>query len=295
MLLVLGAAVLWGTTGTAQALGPPTTTPLAVGAMRLVTGGVLLAGWALVGSRRRRRDAPGVAWTRGVVAGAVTGAVGVAGYQLAFFAAVDTAGVALGTAVAIGSAPIFTGVIEWALTRRPPIRRWWVATAVATAGVVVLAGPSRLVLGGVVAALLAGAAYAAYAIASKRLLDAGLSGPVAMAIVFGGGGLALAPLLAVVDLDWVGSARGVAMVVWLSSATILLAYLLFAAGLAGLPASTVATLSLAEPVTAVVLGIGVLAERPTALALVGAALTLLGLVVLVVPRPPLRRWRERVG
>ncbi|MEZ4645709.1 MAG: hypothetical protein R3E31_23765 [Chloroflexota bacterium] len=36
--LVLFAAMLWGTTGTAQALAPPTASPAAIGAVRLALG-----------------------------------------------------------------------------------------------------------------------------------------------------------------------------------------------------------------------------------------------------------------
>lgn len=39
---VLAAAVLWGTTGTAQALAPTGASPLAVAAMRLAIGGAAL-------------------------------------------------------------------------------------------------------------------------------------------------------------------------------------------------------------------------------------------------------------
>lgn len=41
-LLVIAAAVLWGTTGTARALGPDDASPTAVGAARLVVGGACL-------------------------------------------------------------------------------------------------------------------------------------------------------------------------------------------------------------------------------------------------------------
>lgn len=40
--LVLAAAALWGTPGTAQSFAPPGVSPLAVGVVRLVLGGVLL-------------------------------------------------------------------------------------------------------------------------------------------------------------------------------------------------------------------------------------------------------------
>lgn len=295
-LLVLGGAVLWGTTGTAQALGPAAASPLAVGATRLVAGGALLVLWAAV---RRWRMAPasstrvsvaavrdsrgpgGRLPRRGGIAAGVVGALGVAAYQVSFFAAVDAAGVALGTAVAIGSAPVMTGLIEWGNGGDRPGARWWLATAVAGGGVMMLAGPSALAPTGVVLALAAGASYAVYAVASKRLLDDGLDSPTAMAVVFGGGGLLVLPVLAVVELSWVATAAGAGVLAWLSVATILLAYVLFGAGLREVPASTAATLSLAEPLTAAVLGIAVLGERPSAAGVVGAGVILLGLVVLL--------------
>ena len=41
-LLVLAAAVLWGTTGTALAFAPPGAVPVAVGAVRIAVGGLAL-------------------------------------------------------------------------------------------------------------------------------------------------------------------------------------------------------------------------------------------------------------
>src|SRR3954454_228288 len=79
-VLVLLSAVLFGTTGTAQALGPEAS-PAAVGAARVAVGGVLLL---LVAARfAPRTRAP---WSAKAI---VAGAAGVAGYQLTFFAAVD--------------------------------------------------------------------------------------------------------------------------------------------------------------------------------------------------------------
>ncbi len=60
-------------------------------------------------------------------------------------------------------------------------------------------------------------------------------------------------------------------------ATTALAYVLFGTGLRSTPVATVATLSLAEPVTAFVLGVTVVGERPTTLGWVGAAVVMLAL------------------
>ena len=61
------------------------------------------------------------------------------------------------------------------------------------------------------------------------------------------------------------------------------AYLLFARGLRRLSAAETATLTLAEPLTATLLGVIVLSERMTAPAALGAALILGGLLVLAAP------------
>ncbi|MFQ5437137.1 MAG: EamA family transporter, partial [Anaerolineae bacterium] len=52
-LLVIAAAILWGTTGTSQALAPAAATPLTIGALRLAIGGLALLGLALANGRLR--------------------------------------------------------------------------------------------------------------------------------------------------------------------------------------------------------------------------------------------------
>ena len=71
------------------------------------------------GSPARSRTAGPALGTR---AGRARPPPGVAAYQLAFFAAVADTGVAVGTIVALGSAPAITGALEW-LVRAPPPRR----------------------------------------------------------------------------------------------------------------------------------------------------------------------------
>src|SRR5262245_16654792 len=92
--LVLAAAVLFGTTGTAQAFAPPGAEPLAVGTVRLLIGGGALLALALA---RGVLDAP-TRWPR---VPTVAAAGGVAAYQACFFAAVAATGVAVGTVVAL--------------------------------------------------------------------------------------------------------------------------------------------------------------------------------------------------
>ncbi len=56
--------------------------------------------------------------------------------------------------------------------------------------------------------------------------------------------------------------------------------MLFARGLERLPAANVATLTLAEPLTAATLGVAILGERPGPVAGLGALMVLSGLLVL---------------
>jgi drug/metabolite transporter, DME family len=278
-LHVLLAAVLFGTTGTAQALGPDATDPVGVGAARILVGGALLATVALAGGAFRGRWRP---------MPALAAIAGVAVYQLSFFAAVADTGVAVGTIVALGSAPTLAGLFEWALERRRPEGRWAAATALACGGVVLLAlagGEASVSAPGVALAVTAGAAYAVYTLAAKRLLAAGHAPESVMAVAFGGGAVVLLPALALSTPDWLLQPGGAALALFLGIVPTALAYLLFAHGLRRLSASETATLTLAEPLTAGVLGAVVLAEQLTAASAVGAGLVLAGMLVLAIRLP----------
>lgn len=275
VLQVLLAAVLFGTTGTAQALGPDSTTPLGVGAVRLAVGGLaLLLVLPLLGARpadavRLWRTGPGLA------AGACT-----ALYQLSFFAGVERAGVALGTLVAIGSGPVFAGLLGAVLLRERPERTWVFATALCVGGLALLSGTGDAVdLLGVLLALLAGLGYAGYTVAAKRLMTGGAASAPVMASAFSLGGLLLLPVLATQPLGWLASPDGVALAGYLGLVTTTAAYVLFGRGLAVLPAGPVTTLVLAEPLVATALGVGLLDERLGAAGVVGAGLVLAGLVL----------------
>ena len=94
---VLGAAALFGTSGTARAVLAPDSWPPSVAAVRLLVGAVGLLVFVLVlrrGVQVRRLLRTGSLWLAGAA---------VAGYQGLFFIGVDRAGVAVGTLVSLGS------------------------------------------------------------------------------------------------------------------------------------------------------------------------------------------------
>lgn len=269
VLLIVVAAMLWGSTGTAQELGAPSASPLSVGSVRLVIGALALCVIAgTTGGFRRSTAIP--------ARPAIAMALGVALYQVSFFAAVRRAGVALGTVVAIGSGPPLTGLLVWSLTRRRPGRRWALSTVVGILGVGLISSPGSADIVGVLLALCAGAAYAAYAVAAERLI-ADMSARGAMALGFAGGAVLLLPLVFVTDVSWIRTTGGAAAALWLGLAATAVAYLLFGAGLRSTPVTTAATLSLAEPATAFVLGVWILGERPSSPGWAGALLVLAAL------------------
>jgi DME family drug/metabolite transporter len=207
-----------------------------------------------------------------------------AAYQLFFFAGVARTGVAIGTIVGIGSAPIFAGAIGFLARGERPDRLWALATLLAITGCSLLIAAGRSIQVdplGLLLATGAGAAYASFTVASKGLLEHH-SPDAVMAVIFCLGALILAPLFFIVDFAWLAQPGGLAVALHLGLVTVALAYNLFARGLSLVPVATAATLTLAEPLTAGMLGVFLLGERLTALAVVGILLILAGLVLVSV-------------
>ncbi|WP_187279855.1 DMT family transporter [Quadrisphaera setariae] len=290
VVLVLLSAVCFGSTGTAVELGAPDASPLAVGAARIALGGALLAAVAARPLLRRGRPTAPPHRLVGVVA---VGALGVVAYQPLFFAGTASNGVAVGAVVALGSAPLVTGLLAWLLGGVRPSRRWVAATAVAVVGLVVLAASSGEAGGasplGLVASVGAGASYSVFALVTKHLLDAGWTPTGSVGAVFGGAAALSAVLLMITGVPT--GAGDLAAVLWLGLVTTALAYVLFSTGLRELTAPTVATLTLAEPLTATLLGLLLLGEHLSALQAVALLLLAVGLAVLAVPA----RGRGRVA
>lgn len=185
-----------------------------------------------------------------------------AGYQVCFFSGVARVGVALGTVVALGSAPIIAGLLGRMIRGEVLTTRWMMATASAVIGVAMIAAaPSDGDPLGVILALGAGFSYAIYALSSKYLVER-LHPTAAMAITFAAAAVLLAPLMLSADLAWLSRPRGVAAALWLGLGATTLAYIAFARGLQRTQVGNAATLTLAEPATAAVLGFVLLGERP---------------------------------
>lgn len=276
--LVLAAAVLWGTTGTAQALAPAGAQPAAVGALRLLIGGAALLAFAAL--RKKIPARPKLPLRSTLLA-----AVFVAAYQLCFFAGVARTGVAMGTMAGIGSAPVFGGLLGAVLRGEKLGRTWMGATALAVAGGFLMvigqeAGGLKVDLLGVALAVAAGLSYASFTLISKGLLEGQPPETVAGA-VFSLGAVFLLPVLFTgLDLSWLAQPAGLLVILHLGLLATMASYLLFTRGLQRIKVSTATTLSLAEPLTAGTLGVVVLGEQLSPVTVLGMLLLVAGLALL---------------
>lgn len=264
LALVL-SSILWGTTGTAASLLPADVSPLAVGSATMGVGVVLLFGISTRPAISALQDPAARRWL-------LVGAAGVVVYPLAFYGAMNLAGVAIGNVVALGSGPVFAAFFEWAWERRRPGRVWVACTATAIVGIGLLAlggsargdRPEANVASGVILGLVAGSAFALYTYASSRAMTLGLPSRGVMGGMFGLGAMGLLPVL-------------------------LVAYLLFGIALGTLRSSAATTIALIEPLIATVLAVVVVGERLGAVGWVGLALILAGVIALSTARYPHNR------
>lgn len=272
---VLAAALLFGTTGTVLVNAPETADAISVGVVRLIIGGLTLlaVGASTVG---RRMYTP---WRQPLT---LVGIAGVACFQLGYFLAVERTGVAVGTVVTIGSGPVLSGVIHASLTGHIPGRRWLAGTALSVIGVALLglAGTGTAVDPvGLLLAVLAGLGWAVFATVGKHQIDSGLDSSASMAAMFAGAAVALSPLLLWHSPAWLTEPAGLVVALYLGVVTVGLAYTLYGIALRRLPAPTVITLTLLEPITAALLGAVVVHEGIRPAGWVGICLVLAGLVL----------------
>lgn len=287
--LVVLAAVCFATTGTAQQLGPDSSSPLGVAAIRFFIGSIVLF---IIAFLRPSRSHTAETAPLAARVWAIT-AFGQALYGAAFFSAVRSTGVAVGTVVALGSAPLITGVITAISSRKAPLLSWLGTTLFAIVGmslIVVSGKESQVTVSGVALALCAGLGYALFALGSKTILSSGVASELAMARVFGIASVMLAPTLFFVNLQWLTQRDAIVMVLWLGIVTLALAYWSYATGLRHLEPSQTTLITLVEPVVATVLGVVVLSERPSSVAWLGVLIVIASL--LAESRAPSKNMRH---
>jgi drug/metabolite transporter, DME family len=275
-LLVVLAALCWGTSGVSGRIVADRTDlgPLDIAWHRMAIGAVvLLIGTALTRGRRAGRTTP---LTRGTTVRLVLVGAGLAAYQLAYFAAVATAGVSIATLVALGLAPLLIAVGAALLGHGRPDRATVVALVVALTGLVLLVGitagadtGTTVVLG----ALMAVGSALGYAVVT--LSGAGVPAGIPVTLVgFAGGALLLTPVALIVGLRFTTEPVALGVLLYLGLVPSALAYAMFFTGIKTVPGAVASIVTLLEPLTATALATAFLGERLSPGALAGGLLVL---------------------
>ncbi|WP_432559075.1 DMT family transporter [Granulicoccus sp. GXG6511] len=275
------AGIAWGSSGTLGTLLTRSSglSLMAAGGYRIAVGGLLVAAFVLV-TRQLRLPTRRAGWVR------VFGIAGCSAlYQVAFFTAIGSIGVALSTLVAIGSAPILVLLVDAATGRHRLDLRSVGTVAMALGGLVLLVGTPPLgvtpnaLLGGVGLALLAGVGFAGISLLGGRP-EPDFQNLTGTALAFLIGGVVVLLLASVVGpVTFTPTPRSLLLVVALGLVPTAVAYLAYLHGLRTHSSTTGVLVSLLEPLTAALLAAILLGEWLTTPALVGAAL-LLGAVTL---------------
>lgn len=275
-IFVLLAAMLWGTVGTTQTFLSEGISSFAVAGVRsAIGGGILLIVVIILGKINFRTWS--WKWT-------ILAAIAIALFQSLFFTSVRFTGVAVGTVVTIGSSPVFAGIVEWLIWKVRPTRVWAIATGLAIIGCVLLfvnRGEAVVDPVGVGLALCAGLMFALYTNVSKKLMEREETLP-AVAMTFTLCALFLLPFAARDGFSWLAVPTNGGAMLFMALAATSLAYLLFLGGLQKISSSAAVTLSLAEPLTAAMLGVFLVGEYLSATSWIGVGLLLSGIIVLTL-------------
>lgn len=269
---VLFAAMLWGTTGTVQGLLPSSREPVVVATLRVMIGAGSL--WAIcMFTEISVRKVMALPLWRILGTGAA-----IASYNIFFFMGVAHVGVGVGTAIALGSGPLWVLVFEFFFSARRPSICGLLGQMATIAGLSILVGGDAQGQGSYMGdgwSLLAGLAYGTY-VYLTRGFERDLDSALIAAATFSISSIILFPSLILFSTAWI-DARSTLLLIFLGLMATGLAFLLFTFGLKRMPASTAVTLSLAEPLTAWVLATVVLGEAVTAYKVVGVVTLIIGI------------------
>lgn len=287
-LLVLAAAILWGTLGIAARIAYDTSTwdPLVVTWLRAVVAGIVCIAIAAPRLKIGVRSAGprGVGWM------AMLG-VALIISQLCYLIAIDQININVATLIKRCGTPIVAAAIAVILLGERFTRRLAVVMAAAFLGTwLLLSGVGEgtssddLVLIGVLLSVGSAVAIALHTLGSGRIArryDAMLP----LAIGFPVGALVLTPFVLARGVDLTQSFTPWFWVIYLGAVPSALAYLLQQRGLRTVSASHATIISLAEPLTTAILAWVVFDELLTPLGIVGGVILVIALIVLATTPP----------
>ncbi|MGV9899347.1 DMT family transporter, partial [Streptomyces tendae] len=274
LLYLIVAGVAWGTAGAAASLVYRASDmgPVALSFWRCAVGLVLLL--AARPLRRRVRPAVREPFARKTLRAVVTG-LGLAVFQTAYFAAVQSTGLAVATVVTLGAGPVLIA-LGARLALGELLGAGGAAAVVgALAGLVVLVlggGGTTVRLPGVLLALLSAAGYSVMTLLTRWWgRDGGADAAGTSVGAFAVTSLCLLPLALAEGLvpHTAEPVRLLWLLAYVAAVPTALAYGLYFAGAAVVRSATVSVIMLLEPVSAAALAVLLLGEHITAATLAG--------------------------
>lgn len=300
-IYIVLAAILWGTTGTTQALiqseldsSNYDVNPIVLGTIRILLSGFFLS---IIAVALDTKDKYIDFWHLFYIKDVHIAALCMALYQIFFFLAVDLddgVGIAVGTSIALGSAPFIVGFYRLIFEKNNPSRYWWLFSFVSIFGLF-LATNLSAGFWNIAFALGAGATYAFFILLSQASIIK-YGHITVMGAIFSLGAILSVSVIVLLmllsklgftdgagnihpeDFNWLITLPGIAGSLWLGLAVTAIAYVFFGKGLEDTSNTTAASLTLIEPLVAVLLGVFVLNEYLTPINKIGLGLLGLGVV-----------------
>lgn len=285
VLMVAGAAILWGSLGVIYTLA----IRQGVDTSALAFWRASLAGIVMVGGlslfrprllRIRRRDIPFFV---------AFGVLSIGALSVVYILAVDRIGVAT-AAVLFYTAPAWVTLLAWRLYGESLTPIKVIALLLAFGGTALVAeahDPAKLRLNasGLFFGLASGFTYAMYTIFGRRALQSYRPlTTVTYSLAFGG--LVLVPLISIQDVRFVaqGPPSLWAILAVMALGPTVVSYILYTHGLEYIEASVASIIATLEPVSAAVLGYLILDQRLTPTQTVGGVLILMAVILLAASR-----------
>ncbi len=281
-LVLIGlAAISWGTTGSVTTLlvADAAASPLLIGLVRLWLAAIVLVAAAAILT-------PPLAIDRADRWRALVAGVAMAVYQGSYVSAVVLAGITVAALISICSAPLVISTLAALFLGERLTRRVLAALGLGIGGTcLMIAGPGDAetpagFLAGAALALLAGIAYATYAVVTKAGLARSRPLPIA-AMNFAIAAVLLTPVLSWTEAPTRQLALGWPWLLYLGVVATGVAYAAYSIGLRTVPASVAGVVALMEPLTATLLGVLVFGERLGPTGIAGAVLMLGALAMLL--------------
>lgn len=220
------------------------------------------------------------------------GMISVAIYPLAFYSSMRMAGITIGTVVSIGSAPLFTALLEKFFDKKALSLKWFISLIFGVIGVLLLSvgethshGSTQSISTdqktiGIILGLIAALTYSLYSWAAKKMIDRGVDSKASMGLIFGFGALILLPTLFFTGSNLFDESVNLYVVAYMMLIPMFLGYLLFGYALKTISASTATTLTLFEPLVAALFAVLLVGEQLAPIGWVGMVLIFVCLAVL---------------